>query len=212
MLISVSTAPGGGAQATEARGSRARGRPRSEPARQAILAAAAELLLERGVINVSMDAVAELAGVSKATIYRWWPSKETLALDALCDEWDVSAGVSDTGSLQGDLIGLLLPVARLASSRPYGRVIATLVAEARTDPRFGAAYRERFLEPRRALARTAFQRAVARGQIPLSADVEAAIDLLYGALYLRLLHAHAPLTQEFAETVVGIVVAGLEGI
>ncbi|HYM80736.1 MAG TPA: helix-turn-helix domain-containing protein, partial [Candidatus Limnocylindria bacterium] len=60
-----------------------RGRPRSEKARHAILDAAAELLLRRGLGAVSMDAVAERAGVSKATIYRWWPSKEMLALDAL---------------------------------------------------------------------------------------------------------------------------------
>ena len=213
MLISVSTTPGGGAQATEARGSRARGRPRSEPARQAILAAAAELLLERGVINVSMDAVAELAGVSKATIYRWWPTKETLALDALYEQWaDPRREPPDTGTLRGDLLELLLSWIARVGDLPYGQIVGALITEARTDPRFGAAYRERFLEPRRALARTAFQRAVARGQIPLNADVEAAIDLLYGALYLRLLHAHAPLTQEFAETVVGIVVAGLEGI
>ena len=64
-----------------------RGRPRSEKARKAILAAAAELLLARGLSAVSMDAVAERAGVSKATIYRWWPTKETLALDALYTEW-----------------------------------------------------------------------------------------------------------------------------
>ena len=67
-----------------------RGRPRSEKAREAILAAAAELLLERGLGAVSMDAVAEQAGVSKATIYRWWPTKETLALDALYHEWDAA--------------------------------------------------------------------------------------------------------------------------
>src|SRR5579863_10510261 len=64
-----------------------RGRPRSETARLAILEAAAELALERGLAAVSMDAVADRAGVSKATIYRWWPTKETLALDALYHEW-----------------------------------------------------------------------------------------------------------------------------
>ena len=64
-----------------------RGRPRSERARKAILEAAAELLLARGLSAVSMDAVAERAGVSKATIYRWWATKETLALDALYTEW-----------------------------------------------------------------------------------------------------------------------------
>jgi AcrR family transcriptional regulator len=65
-----------------------RGRPRSEKAHQAILKAAADLLLARGLGAVSMDAVAEAAGVSKATICRWWPTKETLALDALFEQWN----------------------------------------------------------------------------------------------------------------------------
>ncbi len=74
-----------------------RGRPRSEKAQKAILAAAAELLLEPGLGAVSMDAVAARAGVSKATIYRWWPTKETLALDALHNEWASVPPAQDTG-------------------------------------------------------------------------------------------------------------------
>src|SRR5689334_71448 len=111
-----------------------RGRPRSEKAHKAILDAAAELLLARGLSAVSMDAVAERAGVSKATIYRWWPTKETLALDALYHEWAAVPPARDTGSLRGDLLSLLRPWARLASKRPYGRVIAALITEAQTDP------------------------------------------------------------------------------
>src|ERR1022692_2914324 len=76
------------------------------------------LLRVAGRAAVSMDAVAERAGVSKATIYRWWPTKETLALDALYTEWDAARPYSrDTGSLRGDLLALLRPWARLASSR-----------------------------------------------------------------------------------------------
>ena len=102
-----------------------RGRPRSEKARQAILAAAAELLLARGLGAVSMDAVADRAGVSKATIYRWWPTKETLALDALYTEWATATPAPrDTGSLRGDLLSLLRPWAGWPGSCPYGRVIA----------------------------------------------------------------------------------------
>jgi len=185
------------------------GRARSEKAHSAILAAACELLLQRGLAAVSMDAVAARAGVSKATIYRWWPSKETLALDALCDEWDVSAGVSDTGSLQGDLIGLLLPVARLASSRPYGRVIATLVAEARTDAAFANLYDSRFADPRREQARAAFLRAIERGEIPASTKIEVALDLLYGAIYHRLLHGHAAVSEKFVSDLVEVAMNGI---
>lgn len=189
---------------------RSRGRPRSEPARQAILAAATDLLLTRGVSAVSMDAIAERAGVSKATIYRWWPTKETLALDALYDQLsEPSAEPPDTGTLAGDLTVLLTGWVERVGERPFGRVIGALVTEAATDAKFGEVYRERYVEPRRAQARTIFTRALARGEIGVGTDVEAAIDLLYGSLYHRLLHGHAPLSPEFVAYVVGVVARGL---
>lgn len=189
---------------------RSRGRPRSEPARQAILAAATDLLLTRGVSAVSMDAIAERAGVSKATIYRWWPTKETLALDALYDQLsEPSAEPPDTGTLAGDLTVLLTGWVERVGERPFGRVIGALVTEAATDATFGEVYRERYVEPRRAQARTIFTRAIARGEIGVGTDVEAAIDLLYGSLYHRLLHGHAPLSPEFVAYVVGVVARGL---
>jgi AcrR family transcriptional regulator len=190
-----------------------RGRPRSEPARQAILAAATDLLLTRGLAAVSMDAVAARAGVSKATIYRWWPTKETLALDALYEQLtDPSPESPDTGTLRGDLLALLLGFMERVGDRPFGRVIGALITEAATDPVFGALYRERYVDPRRVQARAILQRALERGEIGAGTDVEAAVDLLYGALYHRLLQGHAPLTVDFVETTVGIVVAGIGGI
>jgi AcrR family transcriptional regulator len=187
-----------------------RGRPRSEKARLAILEAAAELLLARGLSDVSMDAVAERAGVSKATIYRWWPTKETLALDALYSEWAaVRPSPRNTGSLRGDLLSLLRPWARLAGSRPYGRVIAALITEAQTDPAFGEVYRSRFVEPRREQARAIFARAIERGEIPADTKVEVALDMLYGPLYHRLLHGHAPLTERFVRDVVDTALDGI---
>src|SRR5580700_5851744 len=187
-----------------------RGRPRSERARQAILEAASELLLARGLSAVSMDAVAERAGVSKATIYRWWPTKETLALDALYTEWAAARPhPRDTGSLRGDLLSLLRPWARLAGSRPYGRVVAALPTEAQTDPVFAAEYRERFVEPRRQQAREIFRRAIERGEIPPDTKVEVALDLLYGPMYHRLLHGHAPLNDRFVRQVIDMVLDGV---
>ncbi len=206
----MDTDPAAGAGAAEAQ---RRGRPRSEKARVAILQAAAELLLARGLSEVSMDAVAERAGVSKATIYRWWPTKETLALDALYNEW--AAAVPSprvTGSLRGDLLSLLRPWARLAGSRPYGRVIAALITEAQTDPAFAQVYQSRFVEPRREQARAVFRRAIERGEIPPDANVEVAVDMVYGPLYHRLLHGHAPLTERFVRDVVDTALDGLTGL
>jgi AcrR family transcriptional regulator len=187
-----------------------RGRPRSEKTRQAILEATSELLLEHGVSSISMDAVAERAGASKATIYRWWPSKELLALDALFSEWETGQpDTPDTGSLAGDLLVLVRPWAHLLAEKPYGRVIAALVTRAQSDPQFAEAYTARFIHPRRDQARVAFVRAIQRDEIPADTDVEVALDLLYGPFYHRVLHGHAALNDRFARTVVAYVVAGV---
>jgi len=186
-----------------------RGRPRSEDARKSILAAAADLLLDQGLAAVSMDAVAARAGVSKATIYRWWPTKETLALDALYQEWAAVPPPRNTGTLRGDLISLLRPWARIAGQRPYGRVIAALVTEAHTDPEFARQYRSRFVEPRRDQARAIFRRAIERGEIPASTNTEVALDLLYGPVYHRLLHGHAPLNDRFVRDIIDSALNGI---
>jgi AcrR family transcriptional regulator len=188
-----------------------RGRPRSERAHKAILDAAAELLVARGLSAVSMDAVAERAGVSKATIYRWWPTKETLALDALYTEWaTVQPYPRDTGSLRGDLLSLLRPWVRLVKSRPYARVIAALLTEVHTDPAFAAEYHNRLVEPRREHARVILRRAIERGEIPVTTNIEVAVDLVYGPLWHRLLHGHAPLTDRFTQDVVDMALDGIQ--
>jgi AcrR family transcriptional regulator len=187
----------------------ARGRPRSEKARTAILAAAADLMLDRGLTAVSMDTLAAQAGVSKATIYRWWPTKETLALDALYHEWAAVPPPRDTGSLREDLLSLLLPWATLAGSRPYGRIIAALITHTQTDPEFARDYRTRFVQPRRDQARAVLRRAVERGQVSPDTDLEVALDVLYGAIYHRLLHGHAPLDDRFVRDVIDTALGGI---
>jgi AcrR family transcriptional regulator len=189
---------------------RRRGRPRSATAKRAILRAAFDLLVEHGLAATSMDAVAQRAGVSKATIYRWWPTKGLLALDALYDGWETSPrGPRETGSLRGDLLALVRPWVRLASAPGSRRLLAALIAEAQRHPGFAAAYRERFVEPRRAHGREVFARAVARDEIPAATDVEVALDLLYGPLYHRLLHGHAPLNDRFVRDVVQATLASV---
>jgi AcrR family transcriptional regulator len=189
-----------------------RGRPRSERARRAILEAASTMMRDRDMSELSVDAIAERAGTSKATIYRWWPSKELLVLDALRGEWDaaIPEGV-DTGSLAGDLRGLIAPWARELAARPYGRVIASFVARAQIDPQFADEYRAQFVGRRRERGHNAFVRAIARGEIPADTEVEAALDLLYGPFYHRVLHGHAAVDDDFAETIVRYVLAAVRG-
>jgi AcrR family transcriptional regulator len=189
----------------------ARGRPRSEKARQAILAAAMDLLLDQGLTAMSMDDVARRAGVSKATIYRWWPSKERLALDALATEWAITtpAEQGDTGTLRGDLLARFRPWVRQLNRKPYARVAAGLVAAAQTDAEFAELYRQHFVQPRRDATRHLLVRARERGEIAADTDLEVALDLLYGPVYHRLLHGHAPVTQSFAQHVIDAVIAAM---
>lgn len=186
-----------------------RGRPRSERARSAILDAAGELLIEHGLAAVSMDTVAARAGVSKATIYRWWPTKEMLAMDALYHDWSGVPAPRDTGSLRGDLGELFRPWVREVARRPYGRVIAALLTQAQADPRFAEEYRARFVEPRRDQAREIFARATDRGEIRTGTNVEVALDMLYGPVYHRLLYGHAPLNDGFVRDLIDTVLSGI---
>ena len=187
-----------------------RGRPRSEARKQAILQAAFELLGEHGLAATSMEAVADRAGVSKATIYRWWDSKELLALDALYAAWDTAdPAPRQNGTLRAEMLALVRPWVRLVATGPSARILTALLAEAQNDPEFGRAYRAHFVEPRRAQARAVFSRAIARGEISAGIDVEVAIDLLWGPLYHRLFHGHAPLNERFARRSVDTVLAGI---
>jgi AcrR family transcriptional regulator len=160
---------------------------------------------------MSMDDVAKHAGVSKATIYRWWPSKELLALDALAGDWALPAPPADRdgASLRDELLARFRPWLKQLNERPYGRVVAGLVAAAQADPEFAKIYRQRFVQPRRDATRKLLRRAIDRGEIAAGTDLEVTLDLLYGPIYHRLLHGHAPLNERFIRRVVDIVIGAV---
>lgn len=188
-----------------------RGRPRSESARQAILAAAADLLRERGLRATSADDIAARAGVSKATIYRWWDSKEAVALDAFLADLENHLGtVPDTGTLRGDLLADLRARGRMWARDPaLGRTQAALIAESQADASLRAGYRSRVMAPLRQVGRAMFDRASARGEIRPGVDIDLALDLLYGALYHRLFNGHAPIDDAFLRNAVDTVLHGI---
>ena len=191
-------------------GARRRGRPRSEKSKAAIICAAAELLLQNGLEAVSMDAIAERAGVSKATIYRWWPTKETLAIDALYEDWATAYPVApDTGSLRDDLWGMFLPWVDHIVKRPYARVLGALITRARTDDVFAREFDHHLVQPRRDPGRLVLHRAIERGELPAETDIELALDLLYGPVYHRFLQGHLPISRGFVEAVIDAVLSGL---
>ena len=191
---------GGGAQ---------RGRPRSPAADRAILTAAADLLASRGLAAMSIEEVAARARVGKATIYRRWPSKGLLALDAFVTSFRERQPLPDTGTLRGDLTAALTAWIRAVTRTAMGPMLTGLIAEAQHDPSLRAAWRERVLEPLRGQHRIMLDRAIARGEIPATVDREVVLDLFFGAAQHRLLLGHLPLTDEFIGEVVDVILDGI---
>jgi AcrR family transcriptional regulator len=172
------------------------GRPRSATAHDAILKAALRLVKARGFRAVSVNEIAAAAGVGKMTIYRHWPNKAALVMDSLLvligKETAFPRAASALESLRAQLD---LQVAFFRSSR--GNLIRSLVAEAQSDPELASAFRERWLTPRRADVRSTIEAAIEEGSLRQDLDIDAAIDLLYGSLYYRLLLASGPLNGDF---------------
>jgi AcrR family transcriptional regulator len=187
-----------------------RGRPRSERAHQAILDAANELLEERGFVDLTIDEVALRAGVSKATIYRRWPTKGTLVFEAFSADFLSRQPSVDTGSLRGDLLAALRAWIRVVKGTVKGRTLVGLIAEVQRDPELAEIWREQFIGPVRAQRLILVDRAKERGEIPPDTDPELVLDLVYGGPYHRLLQTHLPLSDRFAQSVVDTVVAGLQ--
>lgn len=175
------------------------GRPRSERATRAVLRAAGELLDRHGFAGLTIDAVARRARVSKATIYRWWPNRSAVAMDAFLASLAPRLAWPDSGSIRQDTRWQMCAVAEVLGSPTVGTQIRSLIGRAQDDPELAATFRDRFLLPRRAENRLAFERAIDRGQLRRDLDVELAIDALYGPLYYRLLVGHQPLDTAFAQ-------------
>jgi AcrR family transcriptional regulator len=187
------------------------GRPRSERTRKALLEAAAELLERDGLRGLSMDAIAERAAASKATIYRWWPSKAALVMDAYLENTNPRIAFRQSGSTRTELRRQLRAVIRAMHQSPAGRTLAVLVAEAQHDPEVTAALRERFLAVRREDAARLLERGRERGELRADLDSGVVIDALYGALYYRLLVSREPTGPEYADTLLDQLYPGLAG-
>ena len=184
------------------------GRPRSEQTRVAVLRATSELMHEVGVRGMTTEQIASRSGASKATIYKWWPSKYAVAVDALLSEMLVEADDPDTGSAGEDFRVTLRGLVRFYTS-PSGRVYAQLIAEAQSDPLLAAELRDRLVGSRRRLVRAIWDRGVARGELRPDVDPEAAIDLVFGPAVYRLVAGHAPLDDAAADAIVDAAIRGL---
>ena len=158
---------------------------------------------------MSIEEVAARAGVGKTTIYRRWPSKGLLALDAFVASFRKEQPLPDTGSLRGDLLAALRAWVRAVTQTRMGPVLTGLIAEAQHDPELRGAWRDRVLGPLREQNRIMLDRAIARGEIDPSVDREVVLDLFFGAAEHRLLLGHLPMTDEFIAEVVDVILGGV---
>ncbi len=177
--------------------------------RAEILAAAGRLLLTKGMGAFTIERVAALAGASKMTIYKWWPSRGVLALEGYASTVDAALAVPDTGDIEADLTTQLLTYVHLLRDTPAGRVTAELLGAAQTDPELAAALQRSYSGPRRAVGLAALRTAQQRGQIRPEADPETLIDQLWGACLYRLMMGDQPLTDTFARAIVKNLMHGL---
>jgi len=181
------------------------GRTRNEDARQRILDAALAGAQESGYGGLTIEAIAAGAGVGKQTVYRWWRSRAEVALEAL-RERARSIPVEETGHLEGDLRRFLRATFRRASGKDNAvPILRGLMAEAQLDPAFLPSFRDFIGERRSALGE------IMRRHVSQDADIEICVDMVFGAMWYRMLVGHARIDAAFADELARLAARQLEG-
>jgi AcrR family transcriptional regulator len=187
---------------------KSRGRHRSDESERAILTATLHLLKQQPLRDITIEAIAREAGVGKVTIYRWWPSKAYVALDAFSKTMNKTISVPDTGNGENDLVELLRLTMNFYSST--GQMFSEFLAECKNDPQFAIVFRERFLKPRREASREVLERSINRGEIDSAVDREVVLDMIFGPMVFRLMAGHGPLNRKEATTMISTLFRGIE--
>jgi AcrR family transcriptional regulator len=186
------------------------GRPRSSHADAAIVNAVLSLLAEGTTVEaLTMEAVAARAGVGKATIYKWWPSRGAVALDGFLDKvagtLAIPEGMTSAEALRWQLDALVT----LFRDTTAGPLMRALVAAAQSDPDIARSLRDRWLAPRRAVSLEILRAGVARGELRSGLDCESVLDSLFAPVYQRLFFGHADLSADLAATLVTQITTGI---
>src|SRR5262252_11163316 len=180
---------------------------RGARSRERVMRSAFEVLAERGMPGFTMEAIADRAGASKATLYRHWATPGALLVDAM----DLSfqpLPMAATGQLRTDLIEMFSRFEAMLDDRPFPRLMAAFIDAAERDPTL-AALHEQLTERRREPVRHLLAQAQQRGELPASADLELAVDLLAGPFFYRRFIAHRAFPDGYAAAVVDLVLTGL---
>lgn len=200
-IIARESAPTGKASGTR------QGRPRSDRARRDIRDAFREILLEDGFDKVRMEHVAARAKVGKATIYRHWPTKQSLAQEVLADLANPHIAVPDVGDTRTELLATVLAPMRALTETDFGPVIREMLSEIARNPELGDPFRASVVQARRDEVARVIARGVRRGDLRPDVQPDVATEMLVGPVYFRLMFGGA-LDAAFAERIVDEVLQG----
>jgi AcrR family transcriptional regulator len=188
---------------------RRRGRPRSEEAELAMLDAAIELLAEHGYGGLTVEAVAARAGVAKTTVYRRWPGKDELLVDAL-NTVKGPLAQPPGGTVEHELKWLMEHMRKAWLNSNHGRIMRRLAAEGSDQPELYRMFRDRVVEPRRAITRSILERGKVEGSVRPDTDIDAVIGMLAAPVIVAvMMHGENNLTRKHVEFVVETVLAGI---
>jgi len=185
------------------------GRPRSAEADRAILRAAVDLLADEGYGGVTMEGVAARAGVGKATVYRRWATKSALVVDAVSACRETGWQPPDTGSAREDLLAFVAGFMHHLRTSDAGRVMPALVAELSRSPELAVAFREGFVQPRRARVLEAVRRGVDRGEVRPDVDPDLVADAVVALLMHRFLITGMEIDDDLPERVIDMLWRGI---
>ena len=173
----------------------------------AILRSTLKLLSENGFSDLTIEEIADRAGVGKATVYRWWPDKGALIADAFASSTTRRLRFPDTGSVYTDMSRQMRQLIKVFRGR-RGRIVAAILAAGQNDRDLIAAFRDRFLWPRRHEAYATLDRGIRRGELRKDIDRDLLLDSLYGPIYMRFLIQHDRLSPDFVDRLCTLVLNG----
>jgi AcrR family transcriptional regulator len=185
------------------------GRPPSQKARTAIFKATMELLLEHGLRKMTIDRVTELAGVSKATIYRWWSDKVELSMEAFVYHVQIEGTILNTGNVVDDYIDWFSKLHRFYSS-PEGRVLAQIMAESQSRQEMLLPFQERLRAMLYDKCMIIWNRALERGELDETIDAMITIELLHSPSSYRMLSNQPPLEDDTTAQMIRLLFQGIK--
>ncbi len=170
--------------------------------------ATVSLLEEVGFANLTCDAIAERAGTSKATIYRWWPNKVAVVIDAFTKTLAPAVPFHEAETLEEYVTANLRQFAKAICGR-NGRLLSAIIAAAQNDPDVEQAFLAHWIKPRRTIARKSLQKFQDARRIPAEFDIEQVLDAMYGPCHFLLMVKHNKLSVAYAEKLAVILLRGL---